>query len=156
MPFDGNCPLDFLSLDLSKPAGKPALRVRPKAVPAPTKQPTDIARARRSVLILEILEELFGSGANWLKHGFHDHMGRHCLVGALRHVRGNRTQSDDACVYLRQAIAASYGKPMTIVGFNDSRKSYAEVHAVICLAREMAQRVANGYAATLSGVCQRH
>jgi hypothetical protein len=47
---------------------------------------------------------------------------------------------DSVGVYLSRAIA-SCDERQTIIDFNDSRESYAEIRAVILHARELAQRV---------------
>jgi hypothetical protein len=98
-------------------------------------------KARESIVVLDLLERGFGGGDNWCKGQLHDGCRSHCLVGMLQRVRAVRGAGDHAGIYLSRAIKRFYSERRTIIDFNDSRSDYAEIRAVIVLARELAQRV---------------
>jgi hypothetical protein len=92
-----------------------------------------------------MMERLFGeTGTHWATLHYQD-SGRFCLVGALRRIRATRGVSNRAGVFLSRAIAKTVGGRMGIMEFNDSRKSYAEIHEVIVLARELARKVVESH-----------
>jgi hypothetical protein len=104
-----------------------------------------IAQARASIIVLDQLLELFADGENWIQ-GDLERLGRYCLFGGLQHIRRtHRGLRDRVGVYLSRAIA-SCDERQTIIDFNDTRQSYAEIRAVILRARELAQRVIDDYA----------
>ena len=96
-----------------------------------------MTQARATVIILGELEQLFDGGENWIRGEFENSEG-YCLVGGLRHLRKVRGRGDDAGQYPRRAIAKMADRYCGIMDFNDSRRSYAQVRAVIVHAREMA------------------
>jgi hypothetical protein len=98
-------------------------------------------KARESIVVLDMLERGFGGRENWRRKQLHDSRGGHCLLGMLQHVRAVRGAGDHAGIYLSRAIKRFYSERRTIIDFNDSRSDYAEIRAVIVLARELAQRV---------------
>jgi hypothetical protein len=87
-------------------------------------------------------------GVQWRQDAFQidDDDGRHCLVGGLEHIRACRGGGDRAGEYLSRAIRDVCGKRQTIIKFNDSRESYAEIRAVILHARKLALQVIVDYA----------
>jgi len=97
-------------------------------------------RARLSVpetvATLSEMETFFQNGANWTQNEYHAANGTKCLVGAADHVRISPV--DDAKYWLRQAIAESAPEIKSIERFNDSRRSYGEVAAVIARAKQLA------------------
>jgi hypothetical protein len=98
-----------------------------------------IAQARATVVILDELEQLFDGGDKWVRGEFENSDG-YCLVGGLRHLRKAIGRGDDAGHYLRRAIAKLADRCCGIMDFNDSRRNYAQVQAVIMHARELAVR----------------
>jgi hypothetical protein len=101
---------------------------------------------RESVIVLDLLSDLLHGGHYWVQNAYHDKQGRHCLVGGLEIIRARLGGGDRAGEYLSRAIRGVCGEHQTIIDFNDSRESYAEIRAVILRARELAQRVIVDYA----------
>jgi hypothetical protein len=99
------------------------------------------SEAAESLMVLDFLEKLFDGGANWWRGRLHDGWGRHCLVGALEIIRSVRGRGDNADGYLNRAISIAYVYKETLVSFNDGSQSYAEVRAMILLARQLAEDV---------------
>jgi hypothetical protein len=154
MPFDGICVLPgsplarLLEADRKLTAERQrAARLREKTVLPAIKSARRVAQARESIIVLDLLCDLLHGGHYWVQNTYHDDDGRHCLVGGLESIRGRRGRGDRAAEYLSQAIRDVCGRPEKIIDFNDSRKSYAEIRAVILRARELAQRVIVDYAA---------
>lgn len=98
-----------------------------------------LAQARETIVILSELEELLNGGMNWIRGEFETSEG-YCLVGGLRHLRKQRGKGDNASHYLRRAIAKHADRYCGIMDFNDSRRDYQQVRAVIVRARDMAVR----------------
>jgi hypothetical protein len=93
--------------------------------------------SRESVATLTSMQDFFGNGANWTQNVYAtpDSAAR-CLVAAANHVRVSSI--DDAKHWLRQAIAEREPAIRTIEEFNDTRRTFDEVAAVIARARELA------------------
>jgi hypothetical protein len=89
-----------------------------------------------SIGTLEYMEDFFQNGANWTQHAYQRADGTRCLVGAANHVRSSSV--DYAKFWLRQAIAERAPGIRTIEQFNDTRRSYAEIAAVIARAKQLA------------------
>jgi hypothetical protein len=93
--------------------------------------------SRESVATLTSMQDFFGNGANWTQNVYAtpDSAAR-CLVAAANHVRVSSI--DDAKHWLRQAIAEREPAIRTIEEFNDTRRTFDEVAAVIARARKLA------------------
>jgi hypothetical protein len=118
-----------------------AARLREKTVLPAIKSARRADQARQSIIVLDLLSDLLHGGHYWVQNIYHDDNGRHCLVGGLERIRARRGRRDRAAEYLSQAIRDVCGRPEKIIDFNDSRKSYAEIRAVILHARKLAQQV---------------
>jgi hypothetical protein len=144
MPFDGmylpgSSLVRFLAADrkLTDEWCSPRKQVAPEV--AAQRRAGRVTRARATVVILDELQQLFDGGEKWIRGEFENSDG-YCLVGGLRHLRKVRGKGDDAGQYLRRAIAKLADRYSGIMDFNDSRRSYAQVLAVIVHARELAAR----------------
>jgi hypothetical protein len=152
MPWDGFClpgsPLAIL-LEANRELTaerRAAAKPRRKPLTLWEEQAQRVAQARASIAVLDQLLELLADGASWIQGELENRSG-YCLVGGLQHIRrARRGTGDKAGMYLSRAIARLSGERETIVHFNDSRKSYAEIRAVILRARELAQRMIVEYA----------
>ena len=89
-----------------------------------------------SAATLEHMQVYFQDGANWTQGMYENASGARCLVGAANHVRVSSI--DDATQFLRLAIAEIAPGAARIEDFNDTRRTYAEVAAVIERARQLA------------------
>jgi hypothetical protein len=152
MPFDGICVLPgsplarLLEADRKLTAERRwAAKLRAKTVLPAIKSARRVAQARESGIVLDLLGQLLHGGHNWTQNAYHDGQGRHCLVGGLEHIRARRGWDDRAGMYLSRAIRNVCGKHQKIIDFNDSRKSYAEILAVILFARRLAQEVVDSH-----------
>ena len=96
--------------------------------------------ARQSVIVLDQLAKRLAGGDNWTQ-GRYEYRGKYCIVGALHEIRATRLFRDDASSYLEGAIA-QLCDGYSIVAFNDTRVSYADIELVIDHARERARQVA--------------
>ena len=155
MPFDGNflpdspiaqlVVVERIRMHVEERAAareryaKARLPTKPGPIPESLRRRT--MKARESIVVLDMLERGFDDGENWRRKQLHDGRGGHCLVGMLQHVRAVRGAGDHAGIYLSRAMKRFYSERRTIIDFNDSRSDYAEIRAVIVLARELAQRV---------------
>jgi hypothetical protein len=144
MPFDGIGLRGFtlawfLDADSKLNSERSSARKQVDPEVAAQRRARRVARARATVVILDELEQLFDGGENWIRGEFENSDG-YCLVGGLRHLRKIRGGGDDAGQYLRRAIAKLADRYCGIMDFNDSRRSYEQVHAVIVHARELAAR----------------
>jgi hypothetical protein len=153
MPFDGmyvppGSPLArLLEADRKLTAERRATaRLRKKSVLPEIKSARRVAQARESVIVLDLLSDLLHGGHYWVQNAYHDNRGRHCLEGGLELIRARRGGGDRAGEYLSRAIRRVCGERQTIIEFNDSRDSYAEIRAVILHARKLAQQVIGDYA----------
>jgi hypothetical protein len=116
--------------------------------PLEVEVPRRVAQAQESVVVLDLLAELFSGGNRWIQHCLKDCTG-FCMVGGLREIRQRRATCDRAGVYLARAIARVRGTPMTLIAFNDSCFDYDEVREIISFAREWAQLVVDDYYVSL-------
>jgi hypothetical protein len=90
-----------------------------------------------SVETLDAMEGFFQGGANWTQGVYQRPNGQRCLVGAADHLRASSV--DAAKFWLERAIAEeTRGTVTRIESFNDSRRSYSEVAAVVRRAKELA------------------
>jgi hypothetical protein len=90
--------------------------------------------APESLAGLDAMESFFRGGANWTQGAYNRSNGTKCLVGAANHVK--ESALDHAKVFVLQAVRErGY---LTIEGFNDSRKSFAEIQDVLDRARFLA------------------
>jgi hypothetical protein len=89
-----------------------------------------------SVETLGHMQHYFQDGANWTQGMYANASGARCLVGAADHVRVSSL--DDAKHWLRHAIAEVAPGIGSIEGFNDTRRTYGEVAAVIERAKQLA------------------
>jgi hypothetical protein len=93
-----------------------------------------------SAATLEQMQDYFQDGANWTQDMYENASGARCLVGAANHVRVSCI--DDAKHWLRLAIAEVVPGIARIEDFNDTRRTYAEVAAVIERAKQLAAQSA--------------
>ena len=114
--------------------------------------PRRVAQARESVVVLDLLAELFSGGNRWIQHCLKDLTG-FCLVGGLREIRAGRSLRDHAGIYLARAIERVCGVPMKLIAFNDGCREYAQIREIISFAREWAQLVVDDYLAALDAGC---
>jgi hypothetical protein len=91
---------------------------------------------RESGETLGLMQAWFQDGANWTQGMYENASGARCLVGAANHVRVSSI--DDAKQFLRLAIAEIAPGVARIEDFNDTRRTYAEVAAVIERAKQLA------------------
>jgi len=91
---------------------------------------------RESAETLGLMQDYFQDGANWTQQMYENANGARCLVGAANHVRVSSV--DDAKHWLRLAIAEVAPGVACIEDFNDTRRTYDEVAAVIERARQLA------------------
>ena len=91
---------------------------------------------RESGETLGVMQAWLQDGANWTQGMYENASGARCLVGAANHVRVSSI--DDAKHYLRLAIAEIAPGVARIEDFNDTRRTYAEVAAVIERAKQLA------------------
>jgi hypothetical protein len=146
MPFDGVISVPpvsplarLLEADTKLTAERAALtKLREKTVLPAIKSARRAAQARQSVIVLDLLSDLFHGGHYWVRNVYHDGNGRHCVVGGLRIIRARCGGGDKAGGYLRRAIRDVCGRSQSIIAFNDSRIAYAEIRAVILQARKLA------------------
>lgn len=89
-----------------------------------------------SIATLDHMEGYFRNGANWTQGMYENANGARCLVGAANHV--SVSSLDAAKHWLRQAIAEVAPEARRIEDFNDTRRTYAEVAAVIARAKQLA------------------
>jgi hypothetical protein len=96
---------------------------------------------RKSAETLTAMEGYFQGGKNWAQGVYHAPDGRKCLVGAADHLRASSV--DTAKYWLERAIAEQTGGTITrIESFNDSRRSYREIAAIVSRAQELAAHYA--------------
>ena len=149
MPFDGtDSPLvRLLEADRKLTGARRAAAKLCPNHPAPStkKLARRAARARESIIVLDLLGQLLHGGHNWTRNTYHDGHGRHCLVGGLEHIRARRGSGDRAGVYLSQAIAIAYSDRERLTHFNDRCITYAEIRAMILFARDLAQQVVDSH-----------
>ena len=91
-----------------------------------------------SVDTLDYMEDFFHNGLNWARDTYNAENGARCLVGAANYVRVSKI--DCAKHFILQAIQECEPQLKTIEAFNDSRRSYEQVAAVIGRARELARQ----------------
>ena len=93
--------------------------------------------------LLFLAERSFAKGRAWAQGVYESGDGR-CLVGALRAMRtAHGISGDRSDELLRVAIAERQGvATRSIEDFNDSRRSYADVAAVLRRARQLAHHSA--------------
>jgi hypothetical protein len=91
-----------------------------------------------SLATLEYVEDFFHNGLNWTRDTYKAENGARCLVGAANYVRVS--QIDCAKHWLLQAIQECEPQLKSIEAFNDSRRSYEQVAAVIARAKELARQ----------------
>ena len=95
-------------------------------------------------LIEAVIEALGPKGKRWVRGRFSTREGEHCVMGALDHCRRKlRTpKGDRATFFLRRAV--NYNLPerhyeLGVSNFNDLWEGrFADVHAMLLLARELA------------------
>jgi hypothetical protein len=110
--------------------------------------PARLTKARQALIALTELEVLLGDGKKWVQRNYHDDTGGHCLVGGLQVIRAKHGITSDADAYLRHAIRRMNYTATGAKGierFNDRCQSYAEIKAVIVLAKQSAQMVVEQY-----------
>lgn len=150
MPFDGTSSARAPLPVLREAERKPTKLKSPRRAPSPEKLLQRLATESKAIMIFDGMEQLFDGGAHWGKGQFYDGEGRYCLVGALRHVSLSRVVNHEAAAkYLKWAVEEIASEEVRIIpdieGFNDEQETYAGIQAVICLARNMAQRSAARY-----------
>ncbi|WP_060905350.1 DUF6197 family protein [Streptomyces scabiei] len=59
----------------------------------------------------------------WCTGALRDEQGAACLIGAIRAEAGGRSEADDACVLLLEAIRRDFPNAETIPSWNDARNS---------------------------------
>lgn len=93
--------------------------------------------ANEAVQMLDLLLEFFADGEHWTRGCYHDGDDRHCLIGALEHLRRKHHLSSAAAMeFLRQALPR---RTLGLVYFNDQRcRNFAELRSVIVKARALA------------------
>ena len=91
----------------------------------------------KAVQVLDLLLAFFEDGRCWIQGTVGDYQGNHCLIGGLRHVRTRHAiKGDGAGYYLADALPPEYRR---LDDYNDDADSFAEVCALILIARELAQ-----------------
>jgi hypothetical protein len=150
MPYDGlwvlpRSPLAvLLEADRKLIAERRAAKPRARPVPSAGKLFRRKMLARKSLVVLQLLEDLLGDdGQYWMRNAYADG-GSYCLVGGLRRIRAIRGFGDHAGIYLRRSVSKISRNENSIIRFNDSRSGYAEIRAAILLARKLAREVADG------------
>ena len=95
------------------------------------------AETGNTVQFLDLLLEFFADGAHWTRGRYHDGHGRHCLLGAIDHLRReHRIPSGDALLYLQEALPP---RLRGLVYFNDHHCSgIADLRSLIAKARALA------------------
>jgi hypothetical protein len=91
-----------------------------------------------SVASIDYIEDFFQNGANWTRDTYKAANGARCLVAAANVVKVSKI--DSAKYWLLQAVQEREPQLRTIEQFNDSRRSYDEVAAVLARARELARQ----------------
>jgi hypothetical protein len=91
-----------------------------------------------SVGTIEMITDFFQDGAMWTRDTYLAPNGARCLAAAANAVRVSNI--DSAKYWLVQAIKEREPQLGTIEQFNDSRRSYDEVAAVLRRARELAEQ----------------
>ena len=84
------------------------------------------ARARETVIVLDLLEKLFAGGEHWIQGAYEEYAGSYCLVGGLRQIRRFREPEDKAGMYLLRAIARTTGARRSLIDFNDGTNGSRE------------------------------
>jgi hypothetical protein len=157
MPFDGSVVLArsplaiLLEADRKLTSGRrAAAKLHPKPAPSAELVARRRVEARKTVIVLDLLEKLFAGGEHWIQGAYEDYAGSYCLVGGLRQIRRFRELEDKAGMYLLRAIARTTGARQSLIDFDDgtngSRRSYADIRFVIRRAWEFAERDAQGQA----------
>lgn len=91
-----------------------------------------------SIATLDLIDDFFHNGLNWTRDTYKAVNGARCLVGAANYVKVSAI--DCAKHWLLQAIQECEPQLKTIEAFNDSRRSYEQVAAVIGRAKELARQ----------------
>jgi hypothetical protein len=150
MPYDSlwvlpGSPLAvFLEADRKLTAERRVAKPRARAVPSAEKLSRRKVFARKSLVVLQLLEDLLGDdGQYWMRNAYTDG-GSYCLIGGLRRIRTILGFGDHAGIYLRRSVSKISRNENSIVRFNDSRSGYADIRAAILLARNLAREVADG------------
>jgi hypothetical protein len=151
MPYDGLWALrgsPLAEADRKLTAERRAAKPHARSVPSAEKLSRREMVARKSLVVLQLLEDLLGDdGQHWMRNAYADGSGSYCLVGGLRRIRAIRGFGDHAGIYLRRSISKISRNENSIIRFNDSRSGYAEIRAAILLARKLAREVADRHLA---------
>jgi hypothetical protein len=91
-----------------------------------------------SVATIDHIEDFFQNGEFWTRDTYKAANGARCLVAAANVVKVSNI--DSAKYWLLQAVHEREPQIKTIEQFNDSRRSYDEVLAVLDRARELARQ----------------
>jgi hypothetical protein len=92
-----------------------------------------------AVVVLDALIEFYDGGKRWSRRYYKSSRGRYNLSGALAEVRKDRTAKDTAESFVGGAIFRTTRKRMHHDVFNRNRRNFEQIHAMLLLAREMAQ-----------------
>ena len=101
------------------------------------------AEIAEAVKLLDLMLEFFADDGHWMRGGYDDGNGSHCLVGALLHLSRKHGLPTAPAIALLQDAMPRPGLPL--VHFNDTCcGSVAELRSVIVRARRLARDEAEG------------
>ena len=96
------------------------------------------AEIAEAVKLLDLMLEFFADDGHWMRGGYDDGNGSHCLVGALLHLSRKHGLPTAPAIALLQDAMPRPGLPL--VHFNDTCcGSVAELRSVIVKARRLAR-----------------
>jgi hypothetical protein len=96
------------------------------------------AEIAKAVKLLDLMLEFFADDGHWMRGGYDDGNGSHCLVGALLHLSRKHGLPTAPAIALLQDAMPRPGLPL--VHFNDTCcGSVAELRSVIVEARRLAR-----------------
>jgi hypothetical protein len=96
------------------------------------------AEIAKAIKLLDLMLELFADDGHWMRGGYDDGNGSHCLVGALLHLSRKHGLPTAPAIALLQDAMPRPGLPL--VHFNDTCcGSVAELRSVIVEARRLAR-----------------
>jgi hypothetical protein len=105
------------------------------------------AKTSGAVRFLDLLLEFFADGRRWIRGRYENRAGNRCLVAAINYVGDTyKISAVEADTALRAALPEGWKRRRCfyrhrvddLIAFNDSRKSFAEIHALILNARPFA------------------
>ncbi len=95
------------------------------------------AETGKAVRLLDLLLGFFADDQHWTRHAFDDGAGRHCLVGAVRHLSARYRLPARPVLSLLEAALPE--RQLGLIRYNDDRcLSAAELRSIILRARHLA------------------